>query len=93
MSKQSIFTSKKFQAEVKSANVTDGGLALKLIVPRTEMINIIPSLSECIGAVVDFEFIIPQGDMLNVTEWKSPNQTELELDPQINKTKGQQDED
>lgn len=44
MSKQSIFTSKKFQAEVKSANVTDGGLALKLIVPRTEMINIIPSL-------------------------------------------------
>ena len=57
------------------------------------MINIIPSLSECIGAVVDFEFIIPQGDMLNVTEWKSPNQTELELDPQINKTKDQQDED
>lgn len=91
--KQAIFTSKKFVAEVRSASVTGSGLALKLIIPKTEMNGIIPSISECIGAIVDFEFTIPQGDMLQVVEWKNQDQTELNLDPQINKSKKQEDED
>ena len=43
--KQEIFTKKQFKAEVKSANVTDGGLALKLVVPFTEMMAIIPTIA------------------------------------------------
>lgn len=46
---EEIFTKKQFKAEVKSANVTDGGLAIKLIVPFTEMMPIIPTLAESIG--------------------------------------------
>ena len=36
--------------------MTDSGLALKLIVPFTEMMKIIPTLAENIGQVVDFEY-------------------------------------
>ncbi len=89
---EEIFTKKQFKAEVKSANVTDSGLALKLIVPFTEMMTVIPTIAESIGTVLDFEYTLPQGSLLNVMEWKNPNQTELELDPQINKTKDQEDE-
>ncbi|GAX47291.1 hypothetical protein [Pseudolactococcus reticulitermitis] len=90
---EEIFTKKQFKAEVKSANVTDSGLALKLIVPFTEMMPIIPTLAESIGQVVNFEYTLPQGNLLNVMEWKNPDQTELNLDPQINKTKDQDEED
>ena len=55
---EEIFTKKQFKAEVKSANVTDSGLALKLIVPFTEMMPIIPTLAESIGQVIDFEPLV-----------------------------------
>lgn len=90
---EEIFTKKQFKAEVKSANVTDSGLALKLIVPFTEMMKIIPTLAENIGQVVDFEYTLPQGNLLNVMEWKNPDQTELNLDPQLNKTKDKDDDE
>ena len=41
---EEIFYKKQFKAEVKSANVTDSGLALKLIVPFTEMIRLFQRL-------------------------------------------------
>lgn len=85
--KQEIFTKKQFKAEVKSANVTDGGLALKLVVPFTEMMAIIPTIAENIGTVIDFEYTLPQGNLLNVVSWQGQDQTSLDIDPQLNKTK------
>ena len=90
---EEIFTKKQFKAEVKSANVTDGGLAIKLIVPFTEMMPIIPTLAESIGQVIDFEYTLPQGNLLNVVGWNNPNQTELNLVPQLNKTKDKDDDE
>lgn len=91
--KQEIFTKKQFKTKIKSASVTDNGLVLKLVVPFTEMMPIIPTIAESIGTVIDFEYTLPQGNLLNVMEWKNPNQTELELDPQLNKTKDQDNEE
>lgn len=91
--KQEIFTKKQFKAEVKSANVTDGGLALKLVVPFTEMMAIIPTIAESIGTVIDFEYILPQGNLLNVVSWEGKEQTSLDIDPQLNKTKDRDTEE
>ena len=85
--KEEIFTTKEFKAEVRSASFTDSGLVLKLVVPLTEMMPIIPTIAESIGGILDFQYTLPQGNLLNVVEWEHTDQTELNLDPQLNKTK------
>lgn len=57
------------------------------------MMAIIPTIAESIGTVIDFEYILPQGNLLNVVSWQGQDQTKLDIDPQLNKTKDQDTEE